>query len=82
MSNELFRIVAAVKIIEKVRENIAANDGRYSGMDVPNLQSAIEVLTISDEFLRIQMNHESPLPDVLKVTREEKDMLLSGWRGE
>lgn len=82
MSNELFRIVAAVKIIQKVRENITRNGGKYSGMDSPNLQSAIDVLTISDGHLQIEMEHDSPLPDVLKVTREEKNALLDSWRGK
>lgn len=48
------RIVVALKLVDRVRQSIESNGGKYSGAMSPNLTSITDVLTLPDALLKTQ----------------------------
>lgn len=69
------RIVCALKVLQRVRQNIEKNGGRYSGAMVPNITSATDVLALPDSIL------ESQRLGAYGSTPELEQQLRDGWKG-
>jgi hypothetical protein len=70
------RVAVALLILQRVRDNIGAHGGRYSGAMAPNLQSVVDVLTMPDAFLGDQLTR---IPGDMVPTPVEEAMLAAGW---
>lgn len=69
------RMVLAVKFAAELRRIIEAQGGKYTGMETPNIQSIIDVLTIPDEVLLKQK-----LPVKFICSSKEIRELERGWK--
>jgi hypothetical protein len=67
------RMITAIKIISNVRTQIEKNNGTYSGLFIPNLQSAIDVLSIPDAVL-----YKQEIPKEFAATELEIEKFIKG----
>jgi hypothetical protein len=49
MRNACHRIIMAMKMLDWLRDKILEQDGRYTGQETPNIQSVLEILSMSDK---------------------------------
>lgn len=68
------RIIVAYKILQRVRQNIRNNDGKYSSAMTPNLQSIEDALTQPDCVMdRQPLGAYTPTDNLLAA-------LVEGWK--
>jgi len=54
------RIITTMRVIEAVRDQVKKNGGKYTGQEIPNMQTAIDTLSMPDGLWQTQKGDFPP----------------------